>query len=43
VLATLRGTCETAIDNDLAKRPVMYRQEDYEHLVDGLAKVGWLQ
>jgi TolB-like protein/tetratricopeptide (TPR) repeat protein len=43
VVASLRRTCATAIDNDLARRPVMYRQEDYEHLVDGLAKVGWLQ
>jgi TolB-like protein len=41
VIETLRRTCALSIDMDLKRLPATYRQEDYEHLMDGLAKAGW--
>lgn len=41
VIDSLRRTCAPSIDMDLKKLPATYRQEDYEHLMEGLAKAGW--
>jgi TolB-like protein/Tfp pilus assembly protein PilF len=41
VIDTLKRTCAPSIDMDLKKLPATYRQEDYERLVEGLAKAGW--
>jgi TolB-like protein/Tfp pilus assembly protein PilF len=41
VIETLRRTCAPSIDKDLKKLPATYRQEDYQHVVEGLTKVGW--
>lgn len=37
----LRKTHGPSIDADLSRTPLTYRQEDYQHMLDGLAKAGW--
>jgi len=41
VIDTLRRTCAPSIDMDLKRLPATYRREDYEHVMQGLAKAGW--
>jgi TolB-like protein len=41
IIDALKQTCAPSIDMDLKKLPATYRQADYEHLVEGLAKAGW--
>ena len=41
VIDALRRTCAPSIDMDLKRLPATYRREDYEHVMEGLAKAGW--
>ena len=41
VIDDLRRTCAPSIDMYVNRLPPQYRQEDYEHMMQGLGKAGW--
>ena len=41
VIDALRRTCPPSIDMYVNRLPPQYRREDYDHMMEGLAKAGW--
>ncbi len=41
VFEALRRTCASSIDMYVTRLPPQYRREDYDHMMEGLAKAGW--